>query len=67
MTKRWQARERRIPLDVLANWTVRHDESSELFKHVESEPHTVSERVAQLPECSICRRRHGREIVHPCE
>jgi hypothetical protein len=62
MTKRWQARERRIPLDVLANWTVRHNESRELFKHVESEPHTVSE-----PECSICRRRHGREIVHPCE
>lgn len=20
-----------------------------------------------LPECSICRRRHGREIVHACE
>lgn len=22
---------------------------------------------APLPECSICRRRHGREVTHACE
>jgi hypothetical protein len=31
--------------------------------------HAVSAAMSRmmLPECSICRRRHGNEIQHPCE
>lgn len=40
---------------------------TELAKELAKEITAARQRSIYAPECSICRRRHGIEIIHPCE